>query len=124
MRGLKVARGIMVIAGLAPIAVSPAQAATSWCVGSRPGCFGTIQGAVDAASDGDTIHVGRGRFAGGVVIEVSVHLVGAGAGQTVIAGGGPVLTIGSQEATVEPTVSLRGVTITGGVNESAPDSVV
>ena len=39
----------------------------------------------------------------------SVKLVGAGAGQTVISGGGPVLTIGTFGALTEPTVSIDGV---------------
>src|SRR5262249_53342347 len=51
----------------------------------------------------------------------SVDLVGAGAGRTTIAGGGPVLTIGvaRQFPPAEPTVSIRGVTITGGVATSS-----
>src|SRR5439155_3346966 len=73
--------------------------------------------AVDAAHDGDTIAFAPGTHAGGVTIDVIVDLVGAGAGATTIEGGGPVLTIGvgQQFPPAEPTVSIRGVTITGGV---------
>src|SRR5262249_29825643 len=50
-------------------------------------------------------------------------LAGAGAGKTVISGGGPVMTIGTFGASSEPTVSISGVTITGGVTRSSPESV-
>src|SRR5262249_46901437 len=48
---------------------------------------------------------------------------GAGAGRTIISGGGPVITIGKIFAASEPTVSIDGVTITGGVTRSSPESV-
>ena len=108
--------------GLALAAAPPALAATL-CVGSGHGCYATIQAAVNAAQDGDTITVGSGTFAGGVTITASVHLQGAGAGSTIIRGGGPVLTIGTFGAPAEPTVSISGVTITGGVTRSSPESV-
>ncbi len=104
-------------------AASAAKAAVL-CVGSTPGCFSTIQAAVDAAKDGDTILIGHGTFVGGVTIDVSVDIRGAGAGATRIEGGGPVLTIGKEFAPTEPTVSISGVTITGGVNSSVPDQAV
>src|SRR4051812_17299965 len=109
---------------VAAAAGSAAHGAHSLCVGHVPGCFHTIQAAVDAAHDGDTIRIGRGTFAGGVTVEVSVDLIGAGADRTTVAGGGPVLTIGRQDAPDLPTVSIRGVTITGGRNDSQPDTVV
>lgn len=103
--------------------VSSASAATL-CVGSAPGCFATIQEAVDAAADGDRIVVDPGTFDGGITIDgVDVRLVGAGADQTVIRGGGPVVTIGTFGAADEPTVSIRGVRITGGVTQTSPESV-
>jgi hypothetical protein len=101
-----------------------AHTANTLCVGSKPGCFSTIQAAVDAANDGDTILVAPGTFAGGVTIDVSIALVGAGANKTIIQGGGPVLTIGQEQATTEPTVSISRVTITGGFNNSSPDQAV
>jgi hypothetical protein len=88
-------------------------------VGSRPGCFTTIQDAVNAASDGDTVMIAPGTYAGGVTIDVSVTIKGAGAKETVISGGGPVLTIGQAFADSEPTVSISGVTMTGGVTHSS-----
>jgi hypothetical protein len=115
---------LTLIAALAAASAAAASNASprKLCVRSGPGCFGTIQAAVDAARDGDTIAVGPGTFAGGVTIDVSIRLVGAGAGHTIINGGGPVLTIGEFGASDEPTVSIDGVTITGGVSRSSAES--
>jgi hypothetical protein len=68
--------------------------------------------------------VRHGTFAGGVTIDESIALVGAGSHSTVIAGGGPVLTIFREPDPENLTVSIRGLTITGGVNDSAPDDEV
>ena len=100
----------------------PASGA-SLCVGNGAGCLLTIKTALDAAHDGDTIHVGPGTFAGGFTIAKSVRLVGSGARSTVIRGGGTVVTIGTFGATVEPTVRISGVTITGGISRSSSLSV-
>jgi hypothetical protein len=118
----------LIVAGVvAAIAAAGAGAsagraiAGSVCVGTKPAsCFATIQAAVDAAHDGDTIKIGPGTFAGGISIDVSVTLKGAGAAATTISGGAPVLTIGVADAATEPTVAIKGVTITGGVAVSNP----
>jgi hypothetical protein len=70
----------------------------------------SLQATIDAARPGATVKLGRGTFAGPITIHRSVKLVGAGAGATVIRGGGPVVTVvpGSD-------VLLAGLTITGGV---------
>jgi hypothetical protein len=95
------------------LSAHPALAA-GLCVGTGPGCYATIQAAVGAAQDGDVIHVGPGTFQGGIAVTRSVSIVGAGAARTIIRGGGPVVTIGQDQAPTEPTVSIIGVTITGG----------
>jgi hypothetical protein len=88
------------------------------------GCqYSQIGLAVAAAGNGDTIKVGPGTYQGGITIGVSVKLVGAGAGSTVIRGGDHVLTVGALGASSEPTVSISGVTITGGLARSSPESV-
>jgi hypothetical protein len=87
------------------------------CVGKTPGCYSTIQAAVNASRDGDTISIAPGTYAGGVTIDKSVRLVGAAAASTIIEGGGPVVTIGVTSGSVEPTVSISRVTITGGVTD-------
>lgn len=109
------------VAALALVATTGSTAASTLCVGG-PQCYPTLQAAVNAAHDGDTIRIGAGTFAGGVTVPVSVDIVGAGARRTTIRGGGPVLTIGTIFATSEPTVSIDGVTITGGNTTSSPES--
>src|SRR5215475_13412784 len=64
------------------------------CVGNGPSCFPTLAAAIAAANDGDTLKLDPGTYAGGVSVDKSIHLVGAGAHQTILSGGGPVLTIG------------------------------
>ena len=88
------------------------------------GCaFKEVSTAVAAAKNGDTISIAPGTYAGGFTVNVSVKLAGAGPGRTVISGGGPVITVGQIFAATEPTVSIDGVTITGGVTRSSPESV-
>jgi hypothetical protein len=121
MKRLMVAICVALIGcGAMGLAANPAFAARL-CVGSGHGCFSTIQAAVDAAHNGDTIHIGPGTFTGGITIAVSVKLIGAGAESTIIKGGGPVMTIGEFGALTEPTVSIKGVTITGGVTHSSAE---
>ena len=90
--------------------------------GQQAGCFVTIQAAVDAAKDGDTIQISPGTFAGGITIDKSVSLVGVSKGATTIEGGGPVITLGELDGVDQPTISISRVTITGGFNHSAPPS--
>jgi hypothetical protein len=58
-----------------------------------------------------------------LAIAKSLRLVGVGASRTVILGGGPVITIGTYGAASEPTVSIRAMTITGGVSRTSPISI-
>ncbi len=83
-------------------------------MGSGPGCQHTLQAALDAAHDGDTIKVSAGTFAGGVTITKSVSVVGAGAGATKIKGGAPVVTVGEEGDATPPVVKLASVKVTGG----------
>jgi nitrous oxidase accessory protein NosD len=107
------------------IAVAAATAGTAaarggqLCVGG-PHCFASIQAAVDAAQDGDTIRIAPGTYGGGIVVAKSVDLLGSGANATTISGGGHVVTIGS--ASSSPTVTLTGLTITGGHATDNPQS--
>lgn len=84
------------------------------CVAERHACFTIVQAAVDAAHDGDVIQIGPGTYAGGVIVDVSVSLIGSGAKDTIISGGGPVLTIGVPDAATEPTVTIQGITVANG----------
>jgi hypothetical protein len=101
-----------------------AESTSSLCVGAKPGCFATLQAAIDAAQAGDTIELGPGIYAGGVTIDKSVNIVGVAAAATTISGGGPVLTIGTSGGQSGPVVSIGRVTITGGENDSQPSSDV
>jgi hypothetical protein len=114
--------GICAAVGLLAVSVGPQPAlAADLCVGGpKPGCFATLQAAIDAAQDGDTIKLAPGTYAGGITIDKSVSLVGKSAGATTIQGGGPVITIG--DGTADLTVSISRVTITGGFNDSKPES--
>jgi hypothetical protein len=116
----------MLVAATVPVMLGagaePAMAATLTVC--KHGCqFSRIAPAVAAARSGDTIRVGPGRYHGGLTIGVSVHLAGSGPRATVIRGGGPVLTIGKFGARTEPTVTIGGLTITGGLARSSPESV-
>ncbi len=112
-----------IAATIAAILAAGSSAATTLCVGGNS-CYPTLQAALSAAHDGDTIALAPGTFAGGVTVDVSVTIQGAGANRTTIKGGGPVLTIGTFLGATEPTVAIRGVTITGGDNSSSPDQTV
>lgn len=85
------------------------------CVGGA-GCSPTVQLAIDAARPGDTVRVGEGTFEGGIVITKDLRLVGAGARRTVIRGGGPAVIVFDLDTAHEIHVTLRGLTITGGLS--------
>jgi hypothetical protein len=110
-------RSTRLLAGRYPNRLQPAAATLNVC---PSGCaFSQIAPAIDAANPGDTIRVAAGTYAGDFTIDKSLKLVGSGAGSTIISGGGPVVTIGTFGAASEPTVSISGVTITGGVSHSS-----
>ena len=103
-------------------AVSPVDAA-GWDVCARGCPYDQVGPALAVARDGDTIRVGPGVYKGGLTITTSVTLVGSGRDATTIRGGGPVITIGSLGAATEPTVTIRGVTLTGGISRTSPMSI-
>jgi hypothetical protein len=111
--------GVIVIVAAAALATAATgeSARGDLCVGG-PHCFATIQAAIDAAHDGDTIRIGPGTFAGGVTILHTVTLAGVDAHASRISGGGPVVTIGS--TSTAPTVTIANLTITGGVTTTNP----
>jgi hypothetical protein len=122
-RGLVLAACGLLLAVQA-VAAAPAHAATTLHVCPSGCAYSQLADAIAAAHNGDTITLAPGTYAGGVTIDVSVDLVGAGATSTVISGGGDhsVLMIGLFGDTWEPTVSISGVTITGGVVRTSPES--
>ncbi len=128
MRQCRVWRGARTMALLVPAVMTLVWAGTGAASAATltvcpSGCqYSQIGPAVAAAKNGDTIKVGPGTYQGGITIDVSVQLAGAGAGSTIIRGGDHVLTIGSFRASGEPTVSVSGVTVTGGLARSSPIS--
>jgi hypothetical protein len=119
-RRILVALALAACAGAATGSAARSSPRTILCVGAKPGCFATVQAALDAAHDGDTIEIAAGTFQGGITIAKSVNLVGVAAPVTILRGGGPVVTIGDPSGAMTPTVSIKRVTITGGVTHSNP----
>jgi hypothetical protein len=119
--GSAAVRLALCVCGLAAVLLIAAGQASAAVLKVCPsGCaFSEIAPAIAAANPGDTIQVAGGTYDGGFTIDKSVTLVGAGAGSTIIKGGGPVITIGTFDAASEPTVSISGVTITGGVTHNS-----
>jgi hypothetical protein len=109
----------LVVAACTSHKSAPGQGGHAVCLGSGDStCFGTLAAAVAAAHDGDTVTVRAGTVAGGVTIDKSITLVGAGLHASIIRGGGPVLTIGSLSVTRNLTVSIRDLTVTGGYSRT------
>jgi len=110
-------RLVLLVPALAVLLLlEPRPAAAATLEVCQRGCpYTQLAPALAAAHRGDTITIGPGTYAGGVTIDVSVKLVGAGPAATIISGGGPVLTIGVADAPSEPTVTIEGVTVTGGI---------
>ena len=111
----------VMLLGAGPVVAGPTPTTTlKVCPSGCP--YSEIAPALAVAKSGDTIKLAAGTYVGGVTITASVKLVGAGSALTILRGGGPVLTIGTFGASSEPTVSIQGVTITGGVTRSSPQS--
>jgi nitrous oxidase accessory protein NosD len=81
---------------------------------SVPGSYTTIQQAIDAATDGDTINVSPGTYNENVIVNKAVNLVGSGANTTIIDGQNIDITV----RVSANNVSISGFTITKGNNES------
>jgi hypothetical protein len=110
--------------GIVPLAGGPTSAFAATLNVCQHCTYTTIQDALSHAGNGDTIRVSRGKYVGPITILKSVKLNGAGAGSTVIRGhgSGPVMVVGVLNASTGPTVSITGITVTGGRNTSYPDS--
>jgi hypothetical protein len=106
------------------LTVSASESSVATLAVCPSGCtYSQIAPAVAAAQSGDTVTVAAGTYQGGFTINTSLTLAGAGARSTIISGGGPVVTIGSGNGTSKLVVSITGVTLTGGVTHSSPQSV-
>jgi hypothetical protein len=107
-RDLRLVFLFLCVAAVPLAAPGPASAAALRVCPS--GCsFTTIADALAAARNGDRILIGAGTYVGGFLVDKDVRLIGAGAGQTTISGGGSVVTIANLHE-----VTISGVTISGG----------
>ncbi|MEP7341083.1 MAG: hypothetical protein ABI977_25360 [Acidobacteriota bacterium] len=122
LRRLVCATGIILLAGLispfglknvpARTATKPATKTAAICVnpGGTGGCLASIQAAINAAANGDTINVAAGMYTEDLNINKSVALIGAGADATIVFGVSDNAT--SQHVVITaPNVTLEGFTI-------------
>ena len=73
----------------APLGISeePVFSSTLYVGGSGPGNYSSIQSAIDAASDGDTVFVYSGTYSEPITIEKKLNLIGEEKTTTIIDGG-------------------------------------
>lgn len=95
---------LSLITGIAAISINVAAATLH-----VPGQYPTIQQAIDAASDGDTVSVAAGTYAEGIVVTRAVSVVGAGRNVTFLGQGGDAAKLSANGS------SLSGFTIAGQV---------
>ena len=114
-------RGLRSLPWIALAALAPALAADQQkvqrlavqaggpCEPRRPDC--SIAAALEALADGGTLELSPGRHPANLILSRDVTLQGAGAGATILDGGGA-----GRVLTVEPgaRATVRGVTVTGG----------
>lgn len=89
--------------------------ATPCDVCEKDGCrFTSLQPAINAANPGDTIRICEGTYKAGPTISINkpLTLVGGGAEETVLKGGG---TVRVMDIGPRGVVTMRGLTVTGGV---------
>ena len=99
----------------------PVRGATTIYVDDDGGAdYTTINEALNAASDGDTIYVYSGTYYENVVVDRTLTLIGENYETTIIngSGNGNVITI------TEPFVNMTGFTITGSGNEEGDAGLV
>ena len=112
-RGLSATRRSMRTVATAAAALTGALVAPAWLgVPSASaatlnvcpsGCaYSQVADAVAAARHGDTINAAGGTYQGGFTIDKDLALNGAGAWQTTISGGGPVITVGAYTPRASP----------------------
>ena len=87
------------------------------------GCtFSELAPALEAARNGDTVSLADGTYMGGVIIDASITLRGAGVSRTSVEGGGPVVQVGLFGAATSPVVTIEDLTLTGGVARTTQEA--
>ena len=91
MKNTRVKRSLFVaLLAIAAATIAAGRASAATLTVCPSGCaFTQIAPALAAANNGDTISIGVGTYNGGLTVDKSVKLVGAGANRTTIRGGGP-----------------------------------
>ncbi|MCK4949509.1 MAG: right-handed parallel beta-helix repeat-containing protein [Thermoplasmata archaeon] len=97
------------LAGLVVVPTS-VKAGTLFVGGAGPGNYTTIQEAIDAASQGDTVYVYSGTYLENVVIDKSIALAGQNRTNTTIDGQdtGNVVTVRASSVTISGFTILNG----------------
>ena len=113
-----------VAAALIGTAFAPSASAATLCVGPAPAASRRSSRQWPPHTTATRSRSRAGTFAGGITIDKSIRVQGAGADRTIIRGGGPVVTIFRSTAPDALNVSIDGVTITGGVNNTQPGTEV
>lgn len=98
----------LMLAGLSTI--TDTRAMTHYVGGGGPGNHTTIQGAIDAASPGDTVYVYPGLYVENLIIDRALTLLGEDRGTTTVdgSGTGDVIDVSADG------VTISGLTITNG----------
>jgi len=110
MKPRLIAAFVLALAGMLGVVLSAQAASLTVC---PSGCaFKSIQAAVDAASPGATITIQAGTYSGGVSIDKSLTLNGAGVASTIIRGGGPVISVAAGRV-----VHISDLTVKGGFGD-------
>ena len=109
----RVRAALVVLAAVSMAIFVPPRPGRAAAVINVPADYSTIQAAIVAAVDGDTVVVAAGTYNENLLITESITVQGSGPDVTTIdgVGGDATVSINTQQ-TVAPT--LRGFTITGG----------
>lgn len=113
------------------VVVIPANVATSLCVSAAPNCYTTIQAAINAAANGDTITVDNGTFTENITINKELTINGSGnsTSGTVLkkSTNTPVVTITTSNVTLRnmriTPVEVAGIQVTSNISNLVIDSV-
>ena len=85
--------------------------------------FATIQAAVNAATDGDTIIMAAGNYTENVTINVRITVQGAGSASTIITSpGGPVFKVERSGDSSSDRVVIKDLQVTGATGSGNPGS--